>query len=88
MCRGFSSGAAQESNLPSRGLHDLTGFEDLPCWVLRTGEVTLQGLEPGAGVPRADARSGREEDRLIRSAGALRSCELEAAVRPPPCYIY
>ena len=23
-----SDGAAQESNLPSRGLHDLTGFED------------------------------------------------------------
>jgi hypothetical protein len=23
------SGAAQESNLPSRGLHDRTGFEDL-----------------------------------------------------------
>jgi hypothetical protein len=22
------NGAAQESNLPSRGLHDLTGFED------------------------------------------------------------
>jgi hypothetical protein len=27
-CRS-RSGAAQESNLPSRGLHDLTGFEDL-----------------------------------------------------------
>jgi hypothetical protein len=26
--RNPASGAAQESNLPSRGLHDLTGFED------------------------------------------------------------
>ena len=31
MCGDSSSGAAQESNLPSRGLHDFTGFEDLPC---------------------------------------------------------
>jgi hypothetical protein len=28
-CGAFlEGGAAQESNLPSRGLHDLTGFED------------------------------------------------------------
>jgi hypothetical protein len=27
-----ANGAAQESNLPSRGLHDLTGFEDESCW--------------------------------------------------------
>ena len=26
------NGAAQESNLPSRGLHDLTGFEDETQW--------------------------------------------------------
>jgi hypothetical protein len=26
--RFWLNGAAQESNLPSRGLHDLTGFED------------------------------------------------------------
>jgi hypothetical protein len=29
MVRVSLNGAAQESNLPSRGLHDLTGFEDL-----------------------------------------------------------
>jgi hypothetical protein len=31
-----SDGAAQESNLPSRGLHDLTGFEDKTrwCWLI------------------------------------------------------
>ena len=28
--RNPANGAAQESNLPSRGLHDLTGFEDRP----------------------------------------------------------
>jgi hypothetical protein len=44
MCRGFfASGAAQESNLPSRGLPDLTGFEASVCWAIGTGAVIGAG---------------------------------------------
>ena len=38
-----SNGAAQESNLPSRGLHDRTGFEGLREILCPLGCVRLKG---------------------------------------------
>jgi hypothetical protein len=52
-------GAAQESNLPSRGLHDRTGFEDqlghrahaAPNPGYQADFAVLRGVEPALGLP-------------------------------------
>jgi hypothetical protein len=49
---GVANGAAQESNLPSRGLHDLTGFEDFQRNGLFAGKTLF------ADSLRASPRAG------------------------------
>jgi hypothetical protein len=75
VCRVFSgNGAAQESNLPSRGLHDLTGFEG---WLDEVQLSTEAGFWPRFRPLRcAGVRSDRYQFRyqvLAAGSGVARS---------------
>ena len=66
-CAGISSsGAAQESNLPSRGLHDLTGFEDKGQWFRKEPSVQpdrIVGYVTRDLMRDCDRRNGAQKDR-------------------------
>jgi hypothetical protein len=50
-CGFLPNGAAQESNLPSLGLPDLTGFDDSPLALSEVGHV--QAIESGVASTRS-----------------------------------
>jgi hypothetical protein len=57
--RFLTNGAAQESNLPSRGLHDRTGFEDAAVLAQRNGLSGLRAiLRASRSAPRSEYDDG------------------------------
>ena len=69
ICRLFVSGAAQESNLPTHGLHALADFEDRTGSVLRDASRGVRALDraPHAGRYRPSAEGIPVRDRLKES---------------------
>ena len=59
-----SSGAAQESNLPSLGLPDLTGFEASACWSSRLEKAGLTASTPTSPAGAAPTRPTKERQRI------------------------
>jgi hypothetical protein len=57
------NGAAQESNLPSRGLHGRTGVEDAPVPLNRSGRATAR--QPARDSAQASSSPGSRPWRTI-----------------------
>ena len=82
------NGAAQESNLPRRGLHARTGFEDSGCSVARSGLAALAGQRVGqSGQPPHRRRSAVTAPRASATRGygfRVRRFQRGARGRPSP----